>query len=141
MKNIAKGLIVFSFLALFIAGSPASAKNDDKGEKGYLNARAGLKAEALVKLDSATGAVLGPNGTIRVLGAKVISVSGNVVKAAVSFGESVLNFVVNVDADTKINGDGDVKASDLKAGDKVSFSGTITSSTSSAVTVDADHLV
>lgn len=138
MKNIAKGLIVFSFLALLVAGSPASAKND---EKGFLEARAGLKAEALVKLESATGAILGPNGTIRVLGAKVVSVSENVVKAAVSFGESVLNFVVNIDADTKINGNGDAKVGDLKAGDKISFSGTVTSSTSSAITVDADHLV
>ncbi|KKU50367.1 MAG: hypothetical protein UX71_C0001G0022 [Parcubacteria group bacterium GW2011_GWA1_47_10] len=141
IKNVAKGLIVFSFIALLVAGSPASAKNDDKGENGYLNARAGLKAEALVKLESATGVVLGPNGTLRVLGAKVVSVSGNVIKAVVSFGESVLNFVVNVDADTKINGNGDAEVGDLKAGDKISFSGTVTSSTSSAITVDGDHLV
>jgi len=141
MKNIAKGLMVFSFLALLVAGSPASAENNKNDEKGYLNARAGLKAEALVKLESATGAVLGPNGTIRVLGAKVVSVSENVMKAVVSFGESMLNFVVNIDANTKINGNGDAKVGDLKAGDKVSFSGTVTSSTSSAITVDVDHLV
>jgi hypothetical protein len=138
MKNIAKSFIAFSFLALLVAGSPASA-NNGKSEADFLNARAGLKAEALVKLESASGAILGPNGTVRVLGAKVVSATEDVIKATVSFGESILNFVVNIDSDTKINGNGDADASDLKAGDKISFSGTITSSTSSSVVVDGDH--
>lgn len=138
VKNIAKGLIVFSFLALLVGASPASAKNE---EKDYLNARAGLKAEALVKLDSVSSVIMGANGAMRVLGAKVVSVSENVVRATVSFGESVLNFVINIDADTKVNGDSDAKVSNLEAGDKISFSGALTSSTSSSLVVDADHLV
>jgi hypothetical protein len=141
MKNIAKGLIVFSFLALLVAGSPASADNGKKDSDAFLNARASLKADALVRLESATGVVLGPNGTLRVLGAKVVSVSEKVIKATASFGESVLNFVINVDANTKINGNSSADVSGLKAGDKISFSGSITSSTSSAITVDGDHLV
>ncbi|MFA6256888.1 MAG: DUF5666 domain-containing protein [Candidatus Paceibacterota bacterium] len=139
LKNIAKGFIVFSFLGLLAVAGPAKADNNNGN--AYMNARSSLKADALVNLESATGVVLGPNGALRVLGAKVVSVTESVVKATASFGSSVLNFVVNVDSDTKVNGSSDAKVSDLKAGDKISFAGDIDSSSSSSIVVNADHIV
>ncbi len=78
------------------------------------------------------------------MGAKVTSVSGGDINATASFGDSSLNFVVKTDAETKLNGrllSNSSVLSGLKEGDKISFAGTITSSSSSSITVDASHVV
>ena len=140
LKSIAKGLLLLSLLGGAVIATPAKA--EESGSKAYINAQASLKADALIKLDSSVGAVLGPNGVLRVLGAKVTSVSSNEVSATALYGNSALNFTVKADNDTKVNGsDSNSSLSNLKAGDKISFSGTIVSSSSSSIIVDADHII
>lgn len=143
VKNIAKGMIALSLMAGVLMASPASAEtNRGKGsERDFLKAEGSLKAEALAKIESATAVVLGPNGALRVMGAKIVSVTENAISATASFGNTLLNFVVNIDEDTKMNGKGDASTAGLKAGDKISFGGMISSSTSSSVVVDAGHVV
>ncbi len=147
MKNIKKvaGSVALSFLALALFGAnPASAETTGASSL-FLNAHASLKADALIRLESATGVVVNGSSDVRVMGAEVTSASDTEVRATAEFGNSTLNFIVKVDEDTKLNGKVDSQnsfdASDLEAGDKVSFAGRITSSTSSSVSVDADHLV
>jgi hypothetical protein len=144
IKNIAKGFLLLSFLVGVAFATPALADNNKGSSNNFFNVQASLKADALIKLDSSTGVVLGPNGVLRVMGAKVVSVSSGEISATAPFGNSSLNFVVKTDAQTKLNGklltDASV-LSQLKAGDKISFAGTITSSTSSSIVVDGDHVV
>lgn len=146
IKNIAKGFLLLSFLMGAIIASPVSAQNSNANANAFLNAHASLKADSLIRLESSVGVVLGPNESLRVMGAKVTSVSNNEISASAPFGNSSLNFVVKVDAESKLNGKvlGSAYAtsiSSLKAGDKISFAGTITSSTSSSIVVDGDHVV
>jgi hypothetical protein len=145
VKNVVKGFLVLSLLAGAFIASPASADNKIEA-RNYLNAETSLKADVLPKVESAVGVVLGPNDTLRVMGAKVDSVSGSEIKATTSFGGASLSFTVRADAEIKVNG----KALDasfasvidnLEAGDKISFSGTIVSSSNSSLVVEADHLV
>lgn len=143
IKNIAKGFLVLAFLVGAVIASPASADNKEN-EKGFLNAQASLKADVLGRIENSLGVVLGPNGALRVMGAKVTSVSGSDINATASFGNSSLSFIIKTDAETKLNGKAFASSSSLsalKAGDKISFAGTITSSSSSSVTVDASHVV
>ncbi|MFZ2150339.1 MAG: DUF5666 domain-containing protein [Minisyncoccia bacterium] len=148
MKNkqsIATGFVLLALLGVGLISTPAMADNENKGSsKGFLNAQASLKADAFMKAENATGVVLGSNNSLRVMGAKVTSVSGSDISATVPFGNSSLNFVVKTDAETKLNGkvlSGASALAGLKAGDKISFGGTITSSTSSSIVVDGDHVV
>lgn len=144
VQNWAKGLIVlFLVLGIVAVAAPARAENG-ADSSDFANIAASLKADALIRLESSTGVVTGPNGAIRVLNAKVTSATNDEVKATASFGDSALNFVVKADSATKLNGKARSDASllsTLKAGDKVSFAGTITSSSSSSITVDGDHIV
>ncbi len=145
IKNIVKGIAVASLLVGMAVVLPVAAKADNNGSDSnslFVNAQASVKAAGLglLKLDSSTGAVIGANGSVRVLGAKVVSVSGSQISATSAFGNSALNFVVNTDANTKLNGSNSAVSS-LKAGDNISFSGTMSSSTSSSIVVAADHLV
>lgn len=149
VKNILKGFALLALVlgAVLVTGAAVRADNNNNGNNNdnssFLSANASLKADALIRLQSSTGVVLGTNGAVRVLGAKVTSVSGSDINATASFGNSSLNFVVHTDANTKVNGKLMSDASllsGLKAGDSVSFAGTITSSTSSAVTVDGDQV-
>ncbi|HEY4513100.1 MAG TPA: DUF5666 domain-containing protein [Candidatus Paceibacterota bacterium] len=144
IKNTIKGLLVFAFLVGVVIASPASAQNQNANANAFINAHASLKADSLIKMESSVGVVLGPNNTLRVMGAKVTSVSGSDVSVTAPFGNSSLNFVVKTDAETKLNGkllSSSSVLSQLKAGDKISFAGTITSSTSSSIVVDGDHVV
>jgi hypothetical protein len=146
IKNIAKGFVLLSFLVGAVIASPAQAENSNENEstKAFLNANASLKADVLGKIENSLGVVLGPNGALRVMGAKVTSVSGSNINATASFGNSSLSFVIKTDAETKLNGKAFANSSSLaslKAGDKISFAGVITSSSSSSLTVDASHVV
>ena len=144
-KNMFKGFLLLALLLGVVVATPAKADNNNVSLNGFLNAQASLKADALVKLESSAGVVLSSGGSLRVMSANVTSVTGGDVNATVPFGNSVLNFVVKTDAQTKLNGklltNSAVVLGQLKVGDKVSFSGTVTSSTSSSIVVDADHLV
>jgi hypothetical protein len=143
IKNIAKGFLVLAFLAGAVIASPAKADNNTS-ENSFVNAEASLKADFVNKIENSVGVVMGPNGTLRVLGAKVTSVSGSDINATAAFGNSSMSFVVKTDADTKLNGkalsDSSV-LSGLKAGDRISFAGTIASSSSSSLTIDASHVI
>lgn len=144
IKNIAKSIAVLALLVGVGFASPALAdNNNDNGDKAFLNAQASLKADLLAKWDSAVGVVLGQNNALRVMGAKVVAVSGSDIKATASFGDEVINFTVKTDAETKLNGKALASGtlSDLKAGDKISFGGTLVSSSSSSMVVDASHVV
>lgn len=144
IKNIAKGFVLLSFLVGAVIASPAQAENSNENAKAFINANASLKADVLSKLENSVGVVLGPNSVLRVVGAKVTSVSGSDINATASFGNSSLSFVVKTDAETKLNGKAFANSSalsSLKAGDKISFAGTITSSAGSSITVDASHVI
>jgi hypothetical protein len=143
IKNIAKGFLVLAFLTGAVIASPAKADNNTS-ENSFVNAEASLKADFVNKIENSVGVVLGPNGMLRVLGAKVTSVSGSDINATAAFGNSSMSFVVKTNADTKLNGkalsDSSV-LSGLKAGDRISFAGTIASSSSSSLTIDASHVI
>jgi hypothetical protein len=143
IKNIAKGFLLLFFLLGAVIATRAEANNTISAD-GFLNAQASLKADALIKLENSVGVVLGSNGALRVLGAKVTAVSGSDISATAPFGSSSLNFVVTTDANTRLNGKLLASGSllnQLKAGDRISFAGTITSSTSSSISVHGDHVI
>ncbi len=145
MKNILKRVALLALLVgvLGIYAPEVKANNDGDFNSRFVSAHSSLKADALIKLESSTGVALGANGNIKAIGAKVTSVSSNEVNATTSFGNSALNFVIKIDGDTKINGKNrnGTSIASLKVGDKVSFSGIVTASSSSSIAVDADHLV
>lgn len=148
MKKIAISIVVLSLFIGVVFISPLSAKADNMSDSNsmFMNARASLKIDTLTKLESVSGVVLGPNNSVRVLGAKVTSVAINQINATATFGNSFLNFVVNVDTNTQLNGrDSSSKnplfINSLKVGDIVSFSGTMSSSSGSSIIVAGDQVV
>lgn len=84
------------------------------------------------------GVFVGQNGIVHVLGAQVASISGSVVNAVSTFGSVVLNWTVNTSNSTKIfvGGSATSSVSAIHTGDKISFTGNA-SSTSSPLTVTA----
>jgi hypothetical protein len=90
----------------------------------------------------ATGVRISPSGIVRVIGADVTAVGNGVVNAVTTFGNVVMSWIVNISATTKVSASGTTSASttDIKVGDKVSFSGSIASSTGSALTVAASKI-
>ncbi|MFA6520302.1 MAG: hypothetical protein WCT44_01690 [Candidatus Paceibacterota bacterium] len=143
IKNITKGFLVLALLAGAFMATPVRAEDNNSGNE-FSNARASLKADAMIRLDNSVGVVMGSNNAIRVMGAKVTAVSGNDISVTVPFGNSSLNFVVKTNTQTKVNGkllsDPSVLAL-LKVGNKISFAGIISSSSSSSITVDGSHVV
>ncbi|OGG57059.1 hypothetical protein A3D71_02780 [Candidatus Kaiserbacteria bacterium RIFCSPHIGHO2_02_FULL_55_20] len=89
--------------------------------------------------NASSGVVISPSGIVRVIGADVTAVSNNVVNAVTHFGNVVLNWVVNVSASTSIaaNGSKNATTTDVKVGDKVSFTGSLASSAGNVLTVAA----
>ncbi len=146
IKHIAQGFLLLALLVGVGATHNALADNNSSDSSNFISAQASLRADALANFESATGVMLGANNTLRVLNAKVSSVSNGDISASAPFGNSSLNFVIKSTADTKLNGKvlgsnaGSVYAN-LKSGDKVSFVGTIGSSTSSSITVNAVHVI
>ncbi|MFA6177890.1 MAG: hypothetical protein WC694_03310 [Candidatus Paceibacterota bacterium] len=143
VKNIAKGFLVLAFFVGIIIATPARAENN--GSKNLSNAKNSMKVDALMKLDSSSvGVVMGKEGSVKVIGAKVISVVGGDINATVLFGSSPLNFVVKMNTTSKLNGKllTDIAIlNQLKAGDNISFVGIIASSTSSSIVVNGTHAV
>ncbi len=86
-----------------------------------------------------TGVVINPNGVVHVIGAEVTSVSNGVFNAVTTFGNVVMSWIVNVSASTKIaaGGSKDATTTDIKVGDKVSFTGSLASSAGNLLTVAA----
>jgi len=93
--------------------------------------------------NGSVGAFLSADGMVRVMGATVTAVSGNVINATASFGGSVLNWIINVSADTKIFADGSRSASTtaLTVGEKIAFSGSATATSGPAIIVSAKKVV
>src|SRR3989344_6584068 len=93
-------------------------------------------------VNGATGVVISPNGIVRVIGADVTAVSNGIVNAATTIGSTVINWIVNISAATKIgaNGSANATTTDITAGDKVSFAGTVSSSICSTITVAASKI-
>lgn len=89
--------------------------------------------------NASSGVAINQSGIVRVIGADVAAVSNNVVNAVTHFGNVVLNWVINVSASTSIaaNGSKNATTTDIKVGDKVSFTGSITSSAGNVLTVAA----
>jgi len=79
------------------------------------------------------------NGQVLVRGAKVSGVSGNTITATTAWGAMNLNWNVNVLSSTNIvRKFGSVSPlSEIKTGDIISFTGTVSSGTNSAMVVDA----
>lgn len=92
--------------------------------------------------NASSGVVISPSGIVRVIGADVAAVSNNVVNAVTHFGNVVLNWVINVSASTSIaaNGSKNATTTDIKVGDKVNFTGSITSSAGNVLTVAATKI-
>jgi hypothetical protein len=150
MKNIKKIVsgIVLSMFALTLVLNPTSASADNNEQNTnavFANVHASLKADVLASREASAGVIIGADGSMKVLNAKVVSVSNTEINVNTLFGNSVLNFVVKVDGDTKINnranGQNGVLIALLKAGDKISFSGKMLSSTSSSIVVDSDQII
>lgn len=143
IQNIVKGFLVLAFITGVAIATPVKADNND-GPKGLLSTQVSAKANALMKLESSVGVVMGKEGLVQVMGAKVVSVSGNDISATILFGNSSLNFTLKTNSTSKLNGKLLTDASvlnQLKAGDSISFTGMITSSTNSSIVVTGSHIV
>lgn len=142
IKNVLKGFLV---LALLVGAFATQVQADNNAnENGFLNSKASIKAEGLMKLSSTTSVVMGKEGLIQVMGAKVVSVSGNDINVSVLFGNSPLNFVVKTTSTSKLNGRLLTDASTLsllKVGDSIGFAGIVASSTSSSIVVNGNYVV
>jgi len=94
-----------------------------------------------VQATSSTGVFINPSGIVRVIGADVTAIGNGFVDAATTFGNTVVNWVVNISAATKIGANGSSSASttDIKVGDKISFTGAL-SSAGSVMTVAASKI-
>lgn len=81
-------------------------------------------------LNASSSARVGINhdGIVRVIGADVTAVGNGFVNAMTTFGSTILNWVVNISAATKIQANGSTSASttDIKVGDHISFTGALT---------------
>jgi len=97
---------------------------------------------ATLNATGSTGVVISPNGIVRVIGAEVTSVSNGVVNAVTTLGSVVMNWAVDVSASTKIAAGGSKSATttDIKAGDKISFAGSLSSSAGNSLTVAATKI-
>lgn len=91
---------------------------------------------------ASTGVFINPDGIVRVIGASVTAVSGDVVTAVTSIGSVVLNWAVNVSDSTKVAVNGAVSTSTagIKAGDKISFMGSLSSSVGTSLSVAATKI-
>ena len=87
---------------------------------------------ATLNASSTTGVIISPNGIVRVIGADVTAISNGVVNAMTTIGNTVLSWIVNISPTTKVSGNGTVNASTtgIAVGDKVSFKGALTGTTS-----------
>lgn len=86
-----------------------------------------------------TGAVVTTNGFVRVAGATITAVTGNMINATTVFGSNILNWIINIDSDTKIAADGAINASTtaLAVGDKIHFTGKLATTSGPALIVTA----
>ena len=87
---------------------------------------------ASVNASGSTGIFISPSGVVHVIGAQVTSVSSGVVNVATTIGSTVLNWIVDVSASTKIaaNGTRTATTTDIHVGDKIGFAGALSASTS-----------
>lgn len=79
-----------------------------------------------------TGVFIATNGIVRVIGAEVASISGNVVSAVTSLGGVLINWNVTATSTTKViaNGSASSTVADIHVGDKIGFVGTALSTSS-----------
>src|SRR3989338_7312882 len=97
---------------------------------------------ATVNASSSTGVIISPNGIVRVIGADVTAVGSGFVSAATTIGNTILNWLVNISAATKVSGNGTVNASTtgISVGDRIAFKGALTSTSSSPLVVAATKI-
>ncbi len=146
-------LILASVASSGVAFAEKGRGGDDDNEGGKNKSMFGLmtsidaklgghfddhKKEA--KLDGSSLEVnIKDNGQVLVRGAKVTAVSGNTISAATSWGAMNINWSVNVLSSTNIvRKFGSVSPlAEIKVGDILSFTGTVTSGTNTSIVVDA----
>lgn len=90
--------------------------------------------------NSTTAIVVQGDSRIGVWGAQVVSVSGDIIKAVTSVGGTMLNWILNVSADTKVHavtpsGATATSTAALAAGDRIGFVGSITANTAAGIEV------
>ena len=87
------------------------------------------------------GVVINSSGIVHVVKANVTAVSNGVINAVTTLGTTVINWIVNTSATTKIEANGSAHASttDIAVGDKINFSGSLTS-LGSSITVAASKV-
>jgi len=88
-----------------------------------------LAASAATVNASSTGVFINQSGIVRVIGADVTAVGNGVINAMTTIGSTVLNWIVNISASTKVSGNGTVNASTtgISIGDRIAFKGALTS--------------
>lgn len=91
--------------------------------------------------NASKGVVISASGIVNVVGANVTAVGSGFINAATALGTTVINWIVNTSATTKIEANGSANASttSINVGDKVSFMGTL-SSVGSSITVAASRV-
>ncbi|MDQ3075893.1 MAG: hypothetical protein M3Q34_02095 [bacterium] len=138
-------LIVAGFASATVALAGRDEDRDDDKNKSMVGLLRGMdmrmddhKKEA--KLDGLNLEVsIKDNGQVLVRGAKVTAVSGNMISATTAWGAMNLNWNVNVLSSTNfVRKHGTTSSiAEVKVGDMISFTGKVTSGTSSAIVVDA----
>jgi len=95
-----------------------------------------------VKVSVASNVSLSANGKVNVVGAKVTAVSGNTVTASSTLGSATLNWTINANADTKINGSNTSgnTITNISVGDTINFQGILTASSGSSLSLTATSI-
>ncbi|MDO8552413.1 MAG: DUF5666 domain-containing protein [bacterium] len=96
---------------------------------------------AFADTDASKGVVISASGNVNVVGASVTAVSSTSISAATALGSTTINWTVNTSPSTKIEANGVISTSTsgIVIGDKINFSGTL-SSFGSTITVAASRI-
>jgi hypothetical protein len=138
-KLVFLGLFVFMALVLGSFAGYTRADNDKiiSAKLGNSGHEGDNKSEAHMQ-GSTLEVHISDNGKVLVRGAKVTAVNGNVISASTTWGSAALNWQVTVPSNQvirKLGGTGAI--SEVKVGDLLSFSGSVTTNSSSVFTVTA----
>lgn len=130
-------LLVMAFVLVGSLGMVAQANDDQKSNDNKWYGEHKLEAN---KKGSTLEVNIGNDGKVLVRGAKVTSVTGSTIMALTEWNGASLSWTVNTDANSKFikRSGGASNISEVKAGDFVSFSGSLMAGTT--FTVQAKHI-
>ena len=121
-------IITLGALALLLTGTFVSLVSADKEHKGGW-IQSGSVVKYIDNNDSQTNVDINKNGAVTLRGAKIVSISGNLITVTSTLGNSVLTWTGNIDSTTKLEAKNGktVLVTDMGVGDIVTVKGTMNS--------------